>query len=108
MANCRGCGSPWDGEQSAPVGQFPANAFGLHDTSGNVWEWTCSSWSERFDGNEGQCGDKQASVTRVLRGGSWLFYQDFARSAYRYRDYPLIRDDYLGFRVLCSSPIVEH
>jgi len=108
MANCRGCGSPWDGEESAPVGSFPPNALGLYDTSGNVWEWTCSPWSERFDGNEGRCADEQESGGRVLRGGSWGVSQDGARSAGRGGNDPDNRHSGIGFRVLCASPIFGH
>ena len=44
---------------------------------------------------------------RVLRGGSWGFPPVFARSAARNFDHPVNRGDYIGFRVLCSSPIDE-
>ena len=105
MANCRDCGSAWDGDRSAPVGSFAANAFGVHDTSGNVWEWTCSTWRPRFDGNEQQCAAAENTEARVVRGGSWDGGSAGARSAARYYLSPDARDYYLGFRVLCSFPI---
>jgi len=108
MANCRDCGSRWDGEQSAPVRSFRANAFGLYDTSGNVWEWTCSLWRDQFDGSEQGCADERASERRVVRGGSWDDDLDNARSAARVRANPDDRGDNLGFRVLCASPIPGH
>ena len=106
MTNCKGCGS---GGQSAPVGTFPPNAFGLYDMSGNVCEWTCSLWREQFDGSEGRCADEQESDDiRVLRGGSWYNPQDHVRSAFRLWHGPGDDDKDLGFRVLCSSPILGH
>ncbi len=105
-ANCDGCGSQWDNKQAAPVEQFKANKFGLYDMSGNVWEWTCSNWREEFDGSERQCNtDTKDEQARVLRGGSWDDGPDFVRSSARISILPDLRDDLLGFRVLCSSPI---
>jgi len=105
-ANCRGCGSQWDNDQSAPVGSFRANAFGLYDTSGNVWEWTCSAWRKSFDGSERSCLGKEDPVARVMRGGSWIDDAALARSSAR-RGFPGGRNDDVGFRVLCSSPIEQ-
>ncbi|HBV20311.1 MAG TPA: formylglycine-generating enzyme family protein, partial [Nitrosomonas sp.] len=105
-ANCDGCGSQWDGKESAPVGSFAANAFGLHDMSGNVWEWTCSNWRDQFDGSEQQCnGDIADTQDRVLRGGSWGLDPDALRASNRYYDRSVFRSYFVGFRVLCMSPI---
>ncbi len=105
-ANCDGCGSPWDGKESAPAGSFAANAFGLYDMPGNVWEWTCSNWRDQFDGNEQQCnGDSTDTQYRVLRGGSWDNNPGLLRASVRSYLHPDLRSYYVGFRVLCRSPI---
>jgi len=112
LANCRGCGGEWDGKQTAPVRSFKANAWGLYDMHGNVYEWVEDCWHDGYadapdDGRAWEDKSRECSI-RVVRGGSWLSDPGGARSALRGRYYPSYRFDYIGFRVLCSSPIVGH
>ena len=97
-ANCDGCGSQWDNEESAPVGKFKPNAFDLYDIAGNVWEWTCSAWKESYDGSEMVCADPDDPVSRVLRGGSWDITADNLRSSGRLNFTPDYRFFDVGFR----------
>jgi formylglycine-generating enzyme required for sulfatase activity len=71
-ANCNGCGSSWDGTQTAPVGSFSSNRFGLHDTVGNVWEWVGDCWNGSYAGapSDGSAQTGGDCSRRVLRGGS--------------------------------------
>ena len=102
-ANCRGCGSRWDSEwMTAPVGSFDANAWGLHDMHGNLWEWVEGCWHENYAGapsdgtawiSDGGC------FNGVLRGGSWYLNPGILRSANRFRASPMIQGDDLGLRV---------
>ncbi|WP_176329681.1 formylglycine-generating enzyme family protein [Thioflexithrix psekupsensis] len=87
---------------TAPVKQFQANAFGLYDTLGNVWEWTCSAYLNEEITRELalQCTSSSETMTRVIKGGGWSFRVHFIRSAMRYPEKMNSRNHYTGFRVL--------
>jgi len=79
-ANCSGCGSQWEDVQTAPVGSFAANPFGLHDMHGNVWEWVEDCYQSNYDGapTDGSARlspDCTNHVNHVVRGGSWVAWQ---------------------------------
>jgi formylglycine-generating enzyme required for sulfatase activity len=97
-ANCAGCGSRWDNKQTAPVGSFSANPFGLYDTAGNVWEWTCSEYDQDYRGKELSC-TCSASSSCVWRGGSWYHDPNWVRGAARLWGGPRGGFSYLGFRL---------
>ena len=72
-ANCYECGSEWDNKQTAPMGSFPPNAWGVHDMHGNVWEWVQDTWNRNYEGapTDGSAWENEKEEKRVLRGGSW-------------------------------------
>lgn len=101
LANCAGCGSLWDGGRSALVGRFPPNAFGLHDTAGNVFEWVADCWNDTYAEapTDGSALETTGCGKRVIRGGAWSFPPKEVRSANRWRDFPERHSDDTGFRV---------
>ncbi|MDJ0659480.1 MAG: formylglycine-generating enzyme family protein [Crocosphaera sp.] len=100
--------------ETTPVGQFPANPFGLYDMHGNVWEWCLDDWHNNYEDapDDGRAWmefepsylakNKQNKSYSVLRGGSWYYDPDLCRSAYRnYFDRRGLHDLTYGFRVVC-------
>ena len=85
-----------------PVGEKKANAWGLYDMQGNVWEW-CSDWYDEYPKGavSDPTGPKEGS-NRVDRGGSWSNGAAVCRSAYRFWGDPSFRYDDGGFRVALS------
>ena len=100
-ANCLDCESPWGGRQTAPVGSFAPNAFGLYDMHGNVWEWVEDCYNRNYIGApiNGSAWTASDCPQRVARGGGWNDDKDLLRSAFRFRLGPDVRHEYLGLRV---------
>ncbi|HYA74780.1 MAG TPA: SUMF1/EgtB/PvdO family nonheme iron enzyme [Roseiarcus sp.] len=100
-ADCKGCGSPWDGKGTSPVGSFAANAFGLYDMAGDVWQWVQDCYHPDFDGapSDGSAWTSGDCNGRVARGGSWDDFSVYLRSAARVRVTFDDRNGDLGFRI---------
>ncbi|QYF94904.1 formylglycine-generating enzyme family protein [Massilia sp. PAMC28688] len=91
-ANCDGCGSKWDNRQTAPVGSFKPNRFGLFDMVGNVNEWVSDCIPSRSKGS-------QTCMKYLYFGGAWLTNAQ-AMTGIGYNsvgDYA--RENHLGFRI---------
>jgi len=96
-----GCSKGEYRQKTTPVGSFAANAWGLHDMHGNVWEW-CSDWyGENYYASSPGVDPRGPSsgTARVLRGGSWDYYARYCRSAFRIRGTPDSRFSLIGFRL---------
>lgn len=100
-ANCDGCGSKWDNQQTAPTGSFPPNPFGLYDMSGNVLQWVQDCGHKNYDGapTNGTAWETGICDSRVLRGGSWFNSPYYLRPSQRYLTSPAFRANNAGFRV---------
>jgi formylglycine-generating enzyme required for sulfatase activity len=101
-AVCDGCGSQWDNKETAPVGSFAPNRFGLYDAAGNVWEWVEDCLHADYHGapndgsawtGGGMCG------TRVQRGAGWGSPTELLRSFFRNWNAIDNSDKDFGFRI---------
>lgn len=88
------------GQKTHPVGQKKPNPWGLYDIHGNVWEWTCSLYSEDYSTSESCVENEKSNERRAVRGGSWQFYAKGMRSADRRFFVPVLRLPYIGFRLV--------
>jgi len=94
------------GGKTQSVGTKRANRFGVHDLSGNVWEWVQDCWNVNYNGAPvngsawlaGDCGQ------RVIRGGSWAYLPETLRSSLRTRYYTGLRSSGVGFRLAQDLP----
>ena len=102
---------------TTPVGQFPANAWGLQDMHGNVWEWCADQWYDNYKKKPQKLKDngsipwtKDSSAispsidrARLLRGGSWYINPRYCRAARR--NWNVHDDAYnnVGVRVVCVA-----
>jgi len=86
-------------EYTSPVGSFNSNPFDLYDTVGNVWEWTCSEYENKYNGKEKKCTSKNRARRPVVRDGSWSDVAGGVRTADRGRNSHDYRDSVVGFRL---------
>ena len=93
-------------QSTLPVGSFRANAWGVYNVHGNVWDWTDDCWNETNAGNPGD-GTARTSGDcrwRVVRGGAWNYDPAYLRAAFRYWNVPNNRSGVQGLRVARTLP----
>ena len=117
-------GKPYNGAEPGPslgraakVGSYPANAWGLHDMHGNIYEW-CRDWyhwklpggldPDLHAAKTNASVNRDGSIPRVRRGGCWADEGWPCRTAFRLRFEPERRYDHIGFRVVAVQAAMQH
>jgi formylglycine-generating enzyme required for sulfatase activity len=92
--------------RTVPVKSLPANAWGLYEMHGNLWEW-CQDWWQEDLGHDAALDPQgpERGEFRAARGGSWFLGGKAVRSAGRGRFAPDFRNDRIGFRIACAHEL---
>lgn len=100
-ANCKDCGDPWKADAPAPVASFAANAFGLHDMNGSVWEWVEDCWHSSYKNApaDARAWTESFCPVHVIRGGSWRDGASYMPATTRFKYDGSVRHSQNGFRV---------
>lgn len=94
------CGESSPDFGTHPVGTKKANELGIHDMSGNVWEWVADRYASAYDGTDTHNPQgPSVGADRVVRGGSWGGKTRGCRVTARSGDYPKLQNLNIGFRV---------
>jgi formylglycine-generating enzyme required for sulfatase activity/class 3 adenylate cyclase len=104
MANCKGCGEPYQPNEPVRVGTYEPNPYGLYDMAGGVAQWTADCWHKDYQGapKDSSAWDLANCRERVLRGGSWRNDTDYLRASSRAYYDASVRYPGHGFRVVRS------
>jgi formylglycine-generating enzyme required for sulfatase activity len=85
------------------VGSYPPNQWGLYDMHGNVWEWVSDWYGQYSLKEETNPQGPPTGTLKVIRGGSWYFGADNARSPTRGTHDPQLWGFSIGFRIVCEK-----